>query len=63
MRATLKKPCWNVTWPAPPQAEQVVGCVPGVAPLPSQVVQLESRGIWMCVSVPNAASSRVSSRL
>ena len=35
MRATLKKPCWNVTWPAPPQAGQVAGWVPGAAPLPA----------------------------
>ena len=25
VRATLKKPCWKVTWPEPPQVGQVVG--------------------------------------
>ena len=63
VRATLKNPCWNVTWPAPPQAEQVVGLVPGALPLPRQVPHVSARGIWMCVSVPKAASSKVSSRL
>ena len=47
VRATLKKPCWKVTWPAPPQAAQVVGVVPGAAPLPWQVAQASARGIWM----------------
>ena len=32
VRATLKNPCWNVTWPAPPHAEQGVGVVPGALP-------------------------------
>ena len=40
VRATLKKPCWKVTWPAPRQVGQVVGLVPGAAPLPEQVAQV-----------------------
>ena len=63
VRATLKKPCWNVTCPRPPQEVQVVGVVPGAAPLPWQVAQGSARGIWMCVSVPKTASSKLSSRL
>ena len=63
VRATLKNPCWNVTWPAPPQVVQVVGLVPGAAPLPPQAEQVSERGIWMWVSVPKAASSKEISRL
>ena len=37
VRATLKKPCWNVTWPRPAQAGSVPGCVPGALPLPPHV--------------------------
>ena len=63
VRATLKKPCWNVTWPRPPHALQVVGSDPGAAPLPPQASQASARGIWIWVSVPKAASSKVRSRL
>ena len=37
--------------------------VPGAAPLPWHVAQASARGIWMWVSVPKAASSKLSSRL
>ncbi len=37
---TEKKPCCIRTCPIPPQVEQVVGLVPGLAPLPPQVSQL-----------------------
>ena len=63
VRATLKKPCWNVTWPAPRQVGQLVGFVPGAAPLPEQEEQVSARGMRSCVSVPKAASSKEISRL
>ena len=63
VRATLKKPCWKVTWPAPRQVGQVTGSVPGAAPLPEQVSQRSARGMRICASVPNAASSKLRSRL
>ena len=59
VRATLKKPCWNVTWPAPPQDAQVVGLrARARRRCRWQVAQASARGIWMCVSVPKAASSK-----
>jgi len=63
VRATLKKPCWKVTWPRPPQLEQALGPEPAAAPLPEQVWHVSARGNWMLVSVPSSASSKVSSRL
>ena len=63
VRATLKKPCWKVTWPAPRQVGQVAGFVPGAAPLPEQEEQVSALGIRSCVSVPKAASSKEISRL
>ena len=63
VRATLKKPCWKVTWPAPRQVGHVVGFVPGAAPLPEQEEQVSALGIRICVSVPKAASSKEISRL
>jgi len=42
---------------------QVVGRVPGAAPLPEHVEQVSARGMRICVSVPNAASSKETSRL
>ena len=45
VRAIVKKPCWKRIWPAPLHWLQVVGCVPGAAPLPLQVSQLSWRGI------------------
>ena len=59
VRATLKKPCWKVTWPAPPQAGQAVGCGARRAPrCRRRSAQVSARGIWMWVSVPKAASSK-----
>ena len=63
VRATLKKPCWKVTWPAPPQVLQVLGLEPAAAPEPLQAVQDSTRGICRVASVPKAASSKPSSRL
>src|SRR6185503_13390924 len=63
VRATLKNPCWNVTWPRPPHDVHVLGEVPGAAPLPWQVAHGSARGIWMWVSVPKTASSKPRSRL
>jgi len=63
VRATVKKPCWNVTCPEPRQVGQVVGRVPGAAPLPAHVEQVSARGMRIWVSVPNAASSKETSRL
>ena len=34
-----KNPCCIRTWPTPRQVGQVVGLVPGLAPLPAQVAQ------------------------
>jgi len=62
VRATLKNPCWKVTWPRPPHEVQATGEVPGAAPEPWQVPQVSPRGIWRFVSVPNRASVKVSSR-
>src|SRR5262252_8030984 len=55
--AIEKKPCWIRTWPWPPQAWQVVGSVPGLAPRPWQVSHSSSVGTRILVSVPRAASS------
>ena len=63
VRATLKNPCWNVTCPEPRHVGQVVGRVPGAAPLPEHVEQASARGMRIWVSVPNAASSKEISRL
>jgi len=58
-----EKPCWKVTCPRPWQVGQLVGLVPGAAPLPEQVPQRSLLGIRICVSVPKAASSKEISRL
>ena len=50
----------RVIWPVPRQLLQVVGLVPGLAPLPWQVVQLSVRGTSMVDSRPVAACSKVS---
>jgi hypothetical protein len=63
VRATLKKPCWKVTWPAPRQVGHLDGWVPGAAPVPAQAVQVSERGMRICASVPKAASSKETSRL
>ena len=63
VRATLKKPCWKVTWPAPRQVGQVTGFVPAAAPVPEQVEQVSARGMRIWVSAPKAASSNEISRL
>ena len=53
------------TWrtsPVPLQVEQRVGVVPGLAPLPPQVLQSSSRVISISFSIPKTASSKVRSR-
>jgi hypothetical protein len=58
-----KKP-WDMrTVPEPWQVSQVLGCVPGLAPVPWQVSHDSIVGMRMRVSVPRAACSRVISRL
>jgi hypothetical protein len=55
----LKKPWRICTVPAPWQLVQVIGLVPGFAPLPLQVSQVSYDGMRICVSLPCAASSSV----
>src|SRR5687768_1105129 len=62
VRDTAKKPCEKRIWPRPPQPEHVTGEVPGRAPEPLQVVHDTERGTWIEASLPNTASSKVSSR-
>ena len=47
-----KKPWVARTRPAPPQALQVVGLVPGWAPEPSQVSQVSAAGTTISTSEP-----------
>jgi hypothetical protein len=58
-----KKPCCMRTWPWPPQVGQVLGWVPGLAPLPWQVPHSSTAGMRIVFSAPRAASSSVISRL
>ena len=58
-----KKPCETRTSPWPWQVVQVLGCVPGFAPVPWQVSHSSSVGMRIFASVPRAASSSASSRL
>ncbi len=60
---TEKKPCCMRTWPIPPQVVQVTGVVPGLAPLPLQVLQPTRVGTRMVTVVPRTASSRSRSRV
>ena len=60
---TEKKPCCMRTWPCPPQVVQLTGCVPGRAPEPLQVSQVDCTGMRILVSVPLAASSKDTSML
>ena len=55
----LKKPWRMCTVPLPLQVVQVLGLVPGLAPLPLQVSQVSQLGMRICVSLPRAASSSV----
>src|SRR2546422_8730108 len=45
-------PCETRTWPAPRHDGQVVGCVPGFAPLPLQFSHTEVPGRRILVSKP-----------
>ncbi len=56
-------PCETRTWPAPRHDGQVVGAVPGRAPLPLQLSQLAIAGMRILVSKPCDACSSVISRL
>ncbi len=56
---TLKKPWRICTEPLPPQVPQVLGWVPGLAPLPWQVSQVSQLGMRISVDLPLAASSSV----
>jgi hypothetical protein len=56
---TLKKPWRSCTTPAPWQVVQVIGRVPGLAPLPWQLSQFSQLGMRICVSLPAAAYSSV----
>ena len=58
-----KKPCDTRTSPRPSQVGQVLGCVPGLAPVPWQVSHASIVGMRILVSVPRAASSSEISRL
>ena len=55
----LKNPWRMCTAPAPLQVAQVLGEVPGLAPVPWQVSQVSQLGIRICESLPAAASSSV----
>ena len=52
VRSTEKKPCAARTLPAPPQVEQVVGWVPGLAPEPEQASQVIEVGTLICAVLP-----------
>jgi len=56
---TLKKPWRICTAPAPWQVVQVIGLVPGFAPVPLQVPQSSQLGMRIWASLPSAASSSV----
>ena len=48
-----------VTVPFPPHTEQVSGCVPGFAPVPEQVGHSSFLVMFICLLVPEYASSKV----
>ena len=59
VRSTVKKPCEALTAPAPPQVPQVLGAVPGLAPVPLQTSQAVAVGtrIFMLVLVMSPGSN------
>ncbi|OLE38854.1 MAG: hypothetical protein AUG48_00725 [Actinobacteria bacterium 13_1_20CM_3_68_9] len=52
-----KKPWLSVSIPRPPQRGQTVGEVPGFAPLPPQVAQVDCFGTVTATSAPSIACS------
>jgi len=60
--AIEKKPCWKRTCPEPRHCGQVRGEVPGLAPRPRHVSQVDRRGTAIVFSHPKAASSKLISR-
>jgi hypothetical protein len=62
VRAMEKKPCVMRISPTPPQVGQVRGPVPGFAPVPLHESQRFGRAMSMREVVPNAASSKLTSR-
>ena len=61
--ATLKKPCWILCCPDPPQLEQISMSSWDFAPSPPHVLQDSRRGMSISFEDPNAASSKLISRL
>src|SRR5438874_3916514 len=57
--AIEKKPCWKRTCPEPRHCGQVRGEVPGLAPRPRHVSQVDRRGTAIVFSHPKAASSKL----
>ena len=55
--------CTCRIWPVPPHTEHFSGLVPGLAPVPLQVLQFSFRDIFITFSVPKNASSKVMSKL
>ena len=53
-----KKPWLSVSMPRPPQRGQMVGAVPGFAPLPPQVAQVACFGTVTATSAPSMACSK-----
>src|SRR2546427_2783428 len=52
--AIEKNPCWKRTCPEPRHCGHVFGMVPGLAPRPPHVSQLERRGTAVVFSEPQA---------
>ncbi len=63
VRSSVKKPCAWRTRPWPLQVAQVLGLVPGLAPVPEQASQVTEVGMRICAVLPAKASSRLISRL
>ena len=53
-----KKPWLSVSMPRPPQRGQTTGIVPGLAPVPLQVLQVDCLGTVTVTSVPSIACSK-----
>src|SRR5262245_20384847 len=63
VRSTVKKPWDALTAPAPPQVAQVLGCEPGLAPVPLHTSQAVAVGTRICAVLPEKASVRLISIL
>ena len=63
VRSTVKKPDCERTAPWPPQVEQVLGDVPGLAPVPLHTSHDTEEGTRICAFLPVKASVRLISML